>query len=84
MGIRCTLVLAETPDAMRSRVSSKNHLLVGTSNQLGACESGVTAGWMGAVAAAVVGGLGTIVVVALGIRWFPALFRVNEFPREET
>ncbi len=84
MVIRSTLVLAETPDAMRGRVSSVNNLFVGTSNQLGAFESGVTAGWMGAVAAAVVGGLGTIVVVALWIRLFPALFGVNEFPKEET
>lgn len=82
--IRSTLVLAETPDAMRGRVSSVNNLFVGTSNQLGAFESGVTASWLGAVPAAIVGGIGTIVVVVAWIRLFPPLFAADQFPTEES
>ena len=45
--IRGALVQLETPDAMRGRVSAVNSLFVGTSNQLGEFESGITAAWFG-------------------------------------
>jgi MFS family permease len=71
--IRQTLVQLETPDAMRGRVSAVNSIFIGASNQLGEFESGVTAAWWGAVASVVVGGVGTLVVVAAWFRWFPSL-----------
>jgi len=73
--IRLTLVQLETPDEMRGRVSAVNFLFIGTSNQLGEFESGVTAAWFGAVPAVVIGGICTLVVVALWMRLFPGLVR---------
>jgi MFS family permease len=77
--IRTTLVQLSTPDEMRGRVSAVNSLFVGTSNQLGEFESGVTAALLGTVPAVVVGGLGTIVVAILWMRLFPDLRRVDSF-----
>jgi len=77
--IRQPLVQLETPDAMRGRVSALNSLFIGTSNQIGEFESGVTAAWLGTVPAVVLGGLGTIVIVLLWIKAFPALYRVHSF-----
>jgi hypothetical protein len=54
--IRFSLVQIETPDAMRGRVSAINYLLVGSSNTLGEFESGMVAGWLGAVPSVLVGG----------------------------
>jgi hypothetical protein len=71
--IRSSLVQLETPDEMRGRVSAAHSLFTGTSNHLGQFESGVTAAWWGTVPAVVVGGLGTLVVVGLWMRWFPTL-----------
>ena len=77
--IRTTLVQLSTPDEMRGRVSAVNSLFVGTSNQLGEFESGVTAALLGTVPAVVVGGLGTIVVAILWMRLFPDLRRADSF-----
>lgn len=71
--IRLSLVQIDTPDAMRGRVSAVNSLFIGTSNQLGEFESGVTAAWFGTVPAVVLGGIGTIVVAALWMHLFPEL-----------
>jgi len=71
--VRSSLVQLQTPDAMRGRVSAVNSLFIGTSNQLGEFESGITASLFGTVPATVLGGLGTIVVCGLWMRFFPAL-----------
>ncbi len=71
--VRSSLVQLETPDAMRGRVSAVNSIFIGTSNQLGEFESGVTAAWFGTVPAIVLGGLGTLLILALWARLFPAL-----------
>ena len=71
--IRSTLVQLETPDEMRGRVSAANSIFISASNQLGEFESGVTAAWFGAVPAIVVGGIGTLLIIALWMRLFPAL-----------
>ena len=71
--LRQSLVMMETPDGMRGRVSAVNSIFIGASNQLGEFESGVTAEWWGPVASVVVGGLGTIAVALLWQRLFPAL-----------
>jgi hypothetical protein len=75
--VRQSLVQLETPDAMRGRVSAVNALFIGTSNQLGEFESGVTAAWFGVVPSVVIGGVGTLLIVALWVRLFPALARVD-------
>ena len=66
--IRHTLVQLLTPDEKRGRVSAVNNLFIGTSNELGEFESGTVAHWFGPVAAAVSGGIGTILVV-LWVAW---------------
>ncbi|WP_200822178.1 MFS transporter [Caballeronia terrestris] len=71
--VRMSLVQLQTPDEMRGRVGAINSLFIGTSNQLGEFESGMTAGLFGAVPAVLIGGLGTIAVAMLWIRLFPAL-----------
>jgi MFS family permease len=80
--VRSTLVQLATPDEMRGRVSAVNMLFVGTSNEFGQFESGITAQWMGAVPAVVAGGIGTIVVVALWSWLFPALRKVDYLTQE--
>jgi len=75
--IRQTLVQLATPDAMRGRVSSVNFIFIGTSNQLGEFESGLTAHWLGVVPAVIVGGIGTLLVVALWAWRFPDLRRAR-------
>ena len=71
--IRASLVQLETPDEMRGRVSAVNAVFIGTSNEFGEFESGLTAAWFGAVPAALLGGVGTLAVVALWIYLFPQL-----------
>jgi hypothetical protein len=73
--IRSTLVQLETPDEMRGRVSAVNSIFISTSNQLGEFESGVMAAWLGVVPAIIVGGVGTLGVVALWVYWFPSLVK---------
>lgn len=71
--IRGTLVQLSTPDAMRGRVSAVNSLFIGTTNEFGQFESGLTAHWFGTVPAVVLGGVGTLVVIALWSWLFPEL-----------
>lgn len=71
--IRGTLVQLSTPDKMRGRVSAVNSLFIGTSNEFGQFESGLTAQWFGTVPAVVIGGVGTLLVIALWAWWFPEL-----------
>jgi MFS family permease len=73
--IRSSLIQLETPDAMRGRVSAVNAIFIGSSNELGEFESGVTAAWLGVVPAAVIGGAGTLVVALLWMKLFPALLQ---------
>jgi len=73
--VRQSLVQLGTPDPMRGRVSAVNSMFIGTSNQLGEFESGITAAWFGLVPAVVIGGIGTLVVVGVWIFLFPALFK---------
>ena len=61
--IRQTILQLKTPDAMRGRVAAVNSIFVGSSNELGAFESGLTAKFMGTVSAVVFGGSMTLLVV---------------------
>ena len=81
--VRLTLVQISPPPEMRGRVNAVNMLFIGASNELGEFESGLTAQWFGAVRAAVIGGVGTLVVVALWLRLFPGLRRVDSLPTGE-
>ena len=66
--VRHTLLQLLTPDSMRGRISAANNIFIGTSNELGALESGLTAALFGPVISVVAGGIGTILVV-LGVCW---------------
>lgn len=63
MVIRQTILQLKTPDHMRGRVASVNSMFVGSSNELGAFESGLTAKLMGTVTAVVFGGTMTLITV---------------------
>ncbi|GAA0829720.1 MFS transporter [Marinomonas arenicola] len=79
--IRSTLVQLETPDEMRGRVSAANSVFIGSSNQLGEFESGVTAAWFGVVPAIVIGGVGTIAIVGIWMYLFPHLVQRNQLEK---
>jgi MFS family permease len=78
--VRQTLVQLATPDAMRGRVGAVNQVFISASNELGEFESGLSAAWLGAVPAVVIGGVGTCVVVLLWAWLFPPLRRVDAYP----
>jgi MFS family permease len=78
MVIRQTMVQISTPDKMRGRVSAVNWVFIGASSELGEFESGVTAAIFGTVPAALIGGLGTLVVVGLWSWIFPELPRTDK------
>lgn len=75
MVIRGAMVQLDTPDAMRGRVNAVNSIFINTSNQFGEFETGVLASMLGTVPAAVVGGVGTLIVVAVWMKLFPSLRR---------
>lgn len=81
--VRHTMVQLSTPDEMRGRVSAVNMVFIGASNELGQFESGVTAQWFGVVPAVVIGGIGTIAVVAAWAWLFPDLRKVDELVSPE-
>ncbi len=76
--VRSTMVQLGTPDHMRGRVSAVNTVFIGASNEVGQFESGITAQWFGTVPAVVIGGIGTIVIVAAWAWLFPQLRQVKE------
>jgi MFS family permease len=76
--IRATLTQLATPDEMRGRVTAVDMIFIGASNEFGQFESGVTAQWFGTVPAVILGGVGTLVVVALWAWWFPELRQAGE------
>jgi MFS family permease len=76
--IRFSLVQLATPDEMRGRVGAVNFLFINASNQLGQFESGITAALLGAMPAAVLGGLGTIAIALLWMKLFPTLRDVEQ------
>jgi hypothetical protein len=71
--IRSTLIQLLTPPQMLGRVSSVNSIFVGSSNELGAFESGVAARLVGTVPAVVLGGSAALLVVGLAARLVPRL-----------
>jgi len=77
--IRSALIQLHTPDAMRGRVGAVSGVFISASNELGEFESGLTAAWLGPVAAVVAGGIGAIVVTLLWAWRFPVLRRADRF-----
>ena len=82
--VRHTMIQLRTPDEMRGRVSSVNMVFIGASNELGQFESGVTAQWFGTVPAVVLGGAGTIAIVALWAWRFRELRQVDKLTAPQT
>jgi MFS family permease len=76
--IRALLVQLGTPDEMRGRVNAVDMLFIGASNQLGEFESGLTAAWFGTVPAVVLGGIGTLLVIAVWAWKFPELRNADQ------
>jgi len=79
--VRHTLVQLLTPDAMRGRVAAVNNIFIGSSNELGALESGLTAARFGPVPSVVLGGVGTILAVLAVVRFWPEVRRIGPLAR---
>src|SRR2546423_10586575 len=79
--IRGSIVQLVTPDEMRGRVSAVNNIFIGTSNEFGALESGLTAALFGPMVSVVAGGIGTILVV-IGAAWkWPEIRKIGALDR---
>jgi MFS family permease len=76
--IRGVLIQLGTPDEMRGRVNAVDMLFIGVSNEVGQFESGLTAQWFGTVPAVVLGGIGTLVVIAIWAWVFPELRKADQ------
>jgi MFS family permease len=79
--IRGTIVQLVTPDEMRGRVSAVNNIFIGTSNEFGALESGLTAALFGPVVSVVGGGIGTILVVLGVAKWWPETLKIGRLDK---
>ncbi len=75
--IRHTIMQLMTPDNMRGRVSSVNSIFIGSSNEIGAFESGLAAQLLGLVPSLVFGGVMTILIVALVSKLSPTLKKLS-------
>jgi MFS family permease len=76
--IRATLIQVATPNKMRGRVNAIDFLFIGVSNELGEFESGLTAQWFGTVPAVVLGGIGTLLIIATWTYLFPELRKADQ------
>jgi MFS family permease len=75
--IRSTILQLYTPNEMRGRVSAVNSIFVGSSNELGAFESGVSAKFMGLVPSVIFGGCMTLIVTIIAYRLAPSLKKLT-------
>ena len=76
--VRQTLVQLVTPDPMRGRVAAVSTLFVGASNELGEFESGLVSRLVGPFLAALIGGIGALVVTGTWAVLFPRLRKADE------
>jgi MFS family permease len=81
--IRATLIQVATRDEMRGRVNAVDMLFIGVSNELGEFESGLTAQWFGTIPAVVLGGVGTLLVIATWAWLFPELREADQLTAAE-
>jgi hypothetical protein len=80
--VRSTLLQLRVPERLLGRVASVNQIFIGSSNEIGAFESGVAARLLGTVPSVVFGGAVTLAVVA-GVTWrAPALRRLGPLTGE--
>ncbi|KAB8198797.1 MFS transporter [Lysobacter maris] len=75
--LRTTILQLATPDHMRGRVAAINGIFVGSSNELGAFESGVAARLLGLVPSVIFGGCMTVAITATTARLAPKLRRLD-------
>ena len=75
--LRSTILQLATPDAMRGRVSAINGIFIGSSNELGAFESGLAARLLGLVPSVIFGGCMTLAIVTGTAKWAPKLRRLD-------
>ncbi len=75
--LRSTILQLATPDHMRGRVSSINGIFIGSSNELGAFESGLAARVLGLVPSVIFGGCMTLAVVGATAKFAPKLRRLD-------
>ena len=75
--IRGTILQLYTPEYMRGRVASVNSIFIGSSNELGAFESGMAAKLIGLVPSVAFGGIMTLIVVAATAKMNPVLRRLS-------
>ncbi len=80
--VRHIVTQLAVPDSMRGRISAVNMIFIGTSNEVGEFESGITAQWLGAVPAVIAGGVGTILIVIAWWHLFPTLRNVDSLVPE--
>jgi MFS family permease len=73
MAVRGTIIQLYAPDEMRGRISAVNSVFIGSSNELGAFESGVAARAMGLVPSVAFGGCMTMLVVAIMAKFAPKI-----------
>jgi MFS family permease len=83
--IRGTILQVMTPDHMRGRVSSVNSIFIGSSNEIGALESGIAAKLMGIIPSVIFGGIMTMVVVGVTTKKAPELrtLDISELQKKE-
>ncbi|HEY2374864.1 MAG TPA: MFS transporter [Gemmatimonadaceae bacterium] len=79
--VRSTLLQVLTPEHLLGRVSSVNAIFIGSSNELGAFESGVAARFLGTVTSVVLGGVASLSVVGIVARRIPSLRRLGAIER---
>ncbi|HVV49210.1 MAG TPA: MFS transporter, partial [Polyangia bacterium] len=80
---RGTLLQVMVPAGMLGRVSAVNQIFIGSSNEIGAFESGLTAKLFGAVVSVVGGGAITVVVTLLTAWKVPALARLDRLEEQQ-
>ena len=76
--VRGTLLQTLTPENMKGRVSAVNNIFIGSSNEIGAFESGVTARLFGVVPSVIFGGLMTLIVVGVTAWKAPTLRKLEK------
>ena len=79
--IRETILRLYSPEHLRGRIASVNWIFIGSSNEIGAFESGVAASLLGTVPAVALGGVVTLIVVGLTATFAPKLRNMNLDPK---
>ena len=80
--IRSVMLQARTPEQLLGRVSAVNQIFIGSSNEIGAFESGISAKWLGTVPSVVLGGIATLAIVGVVAWRNPALRRLRQLHPE--